>query len=98
MRLRFLFNIFLIFPVWSDNSNAVFLSDERGELLSEKSLLNIGQTIIFKVKSQEPRSVESVSLKTWNGDVTVLEGITNKLSKDGTRMIIRECCQILFLK
>lgn len=84
MRLRFLFNIFLIFPVWSDNSNAVFLSDERGDLLSEKSLLNIGQTIIFKFKSQEPRSVESVSLKTWNGDVTVLEGITNKLSKDET--------------
>lgn len=59
------------------------MSDEKGEPLSEKSLLNVGQTILFRIKSKKPESVESVSLQTWNSGISHYEGITNKLSAEG---------------
>lgn len=69
---------------WTQPSISISVSDEDGNTLNEKSVLKIGQTILFRVKSGQPESVESVMLETWNAGVSHYEGVTNNLSSENT--------------
>ncbi len=69
---------------WGQSSIGVSVTDEDGNVLNEKSVLKIGQTIVFRIKSVQPESVESVILETWNAGLSHYEGVTNNLSSENT--------------
>ena len=84
MGVRFLFSLCFIFSAWANPSVSISLADEKGNLIQEKTVLKVGQTIFFRMKSVQPESVESVILETWNRGVSHYEGITNTLSSENT--------------
>ncbi len=84
MGLRLLSFFGLIVLAWGQPSISVSVADEDGNILNEKVALKIGQTILFRIKSPQPESVESVILETWNAGVSHYEGVTNNLSSENT--------------
>ncbi len=84
MRLKFFLFFGLIFLSWGQPSIGISVTDEDGNVLNERSILKIGQTIVFRIKSVQPESVESVILETWNAGLSHYEGVTNNLSSENT--------------
>ena len=84
MGLRFLLFFSFLLPIWGESTIKVSITDESGNFLKENTVLKIGQTILFRIESPHPESIENVVLETWNSGVSQYEGITNNLSSANT--------------